>query len=472
MSELFSIVSWEFNDEKINKAVEMGFDNPYDTVESIFYSGNENDVITFDSDKNGEELFNSMSHSGFQGCEINYQRIQYSWNDFFDDLDYTEYLRTIKVKLKGNNIYEEDIVDEYEKHFRYYDENVGIFYEVSELMLGNFIDENAKLTKKIMGNSSLFKGIDGVEAPTYDPLILEVDENIINYDFTMLDDEPVIYMETKRNEKLHKKWISIKNGILKKEFIFDVDGLLIDSKILVSIEEEEIDDSVFYEPEDVDYKDITLFLFSFLGGDVETLVRAVETTIPTEPAGIILTGENGSKFTIQTQGMEDMKIAHAIYISKVSNIEDKEVFIKEFKAKGRFYTVCDELGIVEIYDKSCCEKKFFNFEDVGLIGVSENESGKNYSFYDPNNISVSGLYDVYEYVINDYEISKIITYTVDSLRSGDESMTGEPISYSISFIPFDESAYDESFVNYKTIDYGENSFNDGEHMPFWYDIQK
>ena len=40
--------------------------------------------------------------------------------------------------------------------------------------------------------------------------LLSEDENIINYDFTMLDDEPVIYMETKSNEKL--QWKSSVSG--------------------------------------------------------------------------------------------------------------------------------------------------------------------------------------------------------------------------------------------------------------------
>ena len=79
---------------------------------------------------------------------------------------------------------------------------------------------------------------------------------------------------------------------------------------------------------------------------------------------------------------------------------------------------------------------------------------------------MSALYDVYEYVIEDNEISKIITYMVESLT--DTEKIGETVSFEISFIDFDEDVYDENLDDYEIIDYGENSFNDGEYMPFWY----
>jgi hypothetical protein len=132
----------------------------------------------------------------------------------------------------------------------------------------------------------------------------------------------------------------------------------------------------------------------------------------------------------------------------------------------RFYTIIDDLKTIEVYDESCFEQKFFNFEEVGLIGVSETDSQMIYTFYDPKNLSVSGLYQIYEYVIEDKKIVKINTYMLENIMS--QEKLGEEISYTIDFIPFDKSIFDEScMTTYEMIDHGEGSINDGEHMPFW-----
>lgn len=109
------------NEEKVNEAIDKGFPSPV-----AQYTAKENDTIQYDSQKSSFELGESLRHTGFDGLEIIYEKTEYSWDTFFDELDVTEYNRTITVNLKENSIYESDIVDEYEKYDRYYDEHKGL----------------------------------------------------------------------------------------------------------------------------------------------------------------------------------------------------------------------------------------------------------------------------------------------------------------------------------------------------------
>jgi len=70
-------------------------------------------------------------------------------------------------------------------------------------------------------------------------------------------------------------------------------------------------------------------------------------------------------------------------------------------------------------------------------------------------------------VIENDEFSKINYYQVQNIAVNEPIR--DVITYEISLIDFDEKVYDESYMdNYKIIDRGENSFDDGEYMPFWY----
>jgi len=455
------------NSEKVSFAIEEGFESPETKIDSYHYIPKKTDIIYFDSQKTSLELGKSLIHKGFEGLEIRYERTKYKWNDLFGDLDFVENKREITVSLKGDSIFEADIVDDNEKYYRYFDETEGLYYEVTDLMVGSYIDENAELTNARSGNSCNYNGIDGIESPTYNPLILQKGEEAVNYFVTVLDGKPSVYIETLFNGNLHKKWIDIEFGVLVKELIFDDEGLLVDKKVATSITNNDIEGDIFVAPKDVDYKDITLFVFSISGGDVETIFEAFDNTIPANETGILLSSDDGGKVKIYTRGIGDMSIEEPIYYSENTLDSGEKRTIREVK-DNRFYTICDELEKVEIFDKSCYEKKFFNFEDVGLIGLETLEEGKSYTFYDPNNISVSALYDVYEYIIKNGEFTDINYYQIESLSNNEPIR--DVITYKISFIDFDENVYDESWMdNYEIIDRGENSFNDGEYMPFWYE---
>jgi hypothetical protein len=454
------------NEEKVQIAIEMEYPSPNTSIDVYEYMPQSSDVIQYKSQENMSELEESLSHKGFEGLEIVYEKFDYRWNDFFGDLEANEEIKNITVDLKGNSIYEEEIIDEYMKFYRYYNENKGLYYEVNDFMMGNYTD-GSELVNKRIGNACNYSSIEGLVAPSYNPLIMQSGEERLSYFVTALDDKPCLYIESLYSDKLYKRWIDIEFGVVIKELVFDNEGLIKSQKIAISITEKDILQSMFEEPKDIEFKDITLFIYSFEDGDVETLVEAIETSVPDYETGILLTSDQGGKVTIYTSGLDDLKLDDAMYYSKVTLDSGETRTIREIK-DNRFYTVCDELETVEIYDKSCYEKKFFDFETVGLLSVKLTENGKNYSFYDPNNISVSALYDVYEYVIEDGEIKTINFYSIESIK--DNVAQGDIISYEISLIDYDPSMYDESCMDtYKIIDHGEGSFNDGENMPFWFD---
>lgn len=461
-----------YNEEKVERAMELGYESPKELLDIYRYTPKSSDVLQFTSQDSSFELGESLVHSGFHSLEVVYKKYQYMCDEFFGDLDVTEYSREITVSLKGESIYEADIVDDYEKYYRYYDENKGLYYEVQDLMMGNFTDPNAELTNKKIGMVCNYASIDGIEAPTYNPLILENDEEGLNYYITSFDDKPCVYIETLFNEKVYKKWVDIQYGVVVKELVFDSEGLLIEKSVAVSIVDKDYEDSIFFEPKDIEYKDITMFIFMAEGGPVDTLYDAVYNTIPNDRTGIKLIGNNDSTITFYTKGIYegmvgDLELDDVFYISYHTNSSGETSRIREIK-DDRYYTIHDGMDIVEIFDESCYEKKFFNFSEVGLLNVEVSNDTKYYTFYDPNNISVSGLYNVYEYVIEDNKFASINCYEIESIT--DNEPVRDIVTYTIEMIPFDESVYDESCLDtYKIIDHGEGSFNDGEYMPFWYE---
>jgi len=425
----------------------------------------EEDTIIYQKSNIKAEFINSLYHRGFDSLELVYEQNKYMWYTFFDEPEYTLYTSIKTVALKGKNIYEEEIVNEYEKYYRFYKEERKVFYEVQDLVMGNFTDPNGERTKKRIGNACSYFAFDPLTAPTYNPLILGKNEEISDCFVTKINQEPCLFMETRAEEKTLKKWISIHDGVLVKQQTFDEDGRLTSEKILTSIEKKEIDDQTFNEP-NIDYQDLTLLIYSLGGGDLGTLIDAVYATISEDETGILLVNKDES-IALYTRGMEESIPKDVLYLTQNSRRNKDRITLREFK-RDKYYTICDELRTAEIYGSSFREKKFFNFQDVGLLGVHSDETGKRYLFYDANTPSVSGMMTVYAYNISDKIIRSIDVYQVEGLN--DRQPVGEIRSYSVERIPFDEEVYDESFLKtYKIIDHGEDSVNDGEHIPFWYE---
>lgn len=466
----FEKTIWSFSEEKIAKAVELGFESPLKKYKKTSFKPSNTDVIKFNVNSSGEIIFSSIIHRGFTGFEITYNRHQYQWNDFFGELDYSDYERNITVNLKGKNIYEADTVDDFEKYYRYYYENEGVYYEVTEIMMGNYTDKSENLTKKILGKSCYYKGIDGLVKPTYNPLVLEKEEIVNNCYLTNFDNAPVIYLESTYDGKLYKKWISIKYGVILKELVFDKEGLILDSKVATNIVESSIDDSVFFKPYDVEYKDITLFIYILEGGNIEPLKNALNSILPKDDFSMVLENNLDDELIIHAGGYDGgQSLDTPLIISKTSDLDGNEVTLRSYFDGDYYITICEEKKIVEKYSSSCFERKFFDFERTGFIGIKEDDDRISYTFKNIGKGSVSGLLEFYEYEVNKKtnSIKKISIYQKEELNS--DKIYGDVIEYEIlEFGAADESLFDIP-EDYRIIDHGENSHNDGEHMPPWYE---
>ncbi len=464
----FADPKWSFDEEKLAKAIELGFESPYQTIEKSDYQPYIEDVIQYDSTLSDEALYQSIKYKGIEGLEIVYDIDKLNWNDFFGDLDYTQYESVKSVSLKNASIYEAETIDDNEKYYRYYDENEGVYYEVSELMMGNFTDPDAVLTKKVMGNACFYKGLSELSEPTYNPFILEKNESLLRCEITSLEGEPVIYIEKELEHQLYEEWISIKYGVLLKQLVFDSEGLLKKRSVSTSVANKVIDDTVFYKPNDVEFRDITLFIYSMTGGDTKTLAGAVENTVLKEPHSMTLQSDAGVNYRIHSGGLEEMKLDKPLYLTKGKSMNGEERTIIQYRNENDFYTVCPELKIVEIYENSSLELRFFNFETVGLYSVTEAGNMKNYTFYDNHVDSVSGMIRFYEYVIDGAQ-NKIIAINVFNKESlTDDMIAGQVETYKIVDVGLvDENLY-KIPSDYKIIDHGDKSNNDGENMPFWY----
>ncbi|MBF4693713.1 hypothetical protein [Fusibacter ferrireducens] len=464
----FADVKWNFDMAKMTKASEMGFESPLSAIEKSDYEPNIEDVIQYDSSLSDEALYHAMKYRGVEGIEIIYDIDKLTWNDFFGDLDYSQYESVKTVCLKHDSIYEAEIVDEYEKYFRYYDDDEGVYYEVSEFMMGNFTDPDAVLTKKVMGNACFYKGLSELSAPTYNPFVLEKGETVLNCKITTLEGEPVVYRATELDGQLYEEWISIKYGVLLKQLIFDQEGLLKRRIISTSVENKFIEDTVFYRPDDVKFRDITLFVFSMTGGDTKTLAGAVENTVPKEPHAMMLQSDVGGNITIYSGGLKEMTLDRPLYLTRNKSMNGDERTIIRYRSESDFYTICPELKMAEIYEKSSLELRCFDFEKVGLYSVKDEKNVKSYTFYDNHVDSVSGMIRFYEYVIDKAQ-NKIIAVKIYSKESLTEDVIdGAIITYEVVGIgEMDELLYAMP-SDYKIIDHGDNSNNDGENMPFWY----
>lgn len=338
-------------------------------------------------------------------------------------------------------------------------------------MMGSFVDPDSELTNEINGHVCNFGAFDTMVAPSYNPLVFQAEKERVDCFITAIDDKPCVYMESVWNDDLYQTWVDIEHGVVIKELVFDSEGLLIEKKIATSIAEKDIPDTVFDEPKDIAYNDMTMLVFAMEGGNTQDLYEAISSSLPEAKTGIKLVSDRNA-YTLHTTGMQegmmgDIMLDDVIYVSKHTNSDGEVARIRELK-DDRYYTVHDGLQKVEIYDESCFENKFFDFTNVGLLSVEENKDSISYAFYNPNNISVSALYPVYEYVIQDGKIAKINTYEIESVN--DNTPVRDKLTYEIEMIDFDESVYDDSCMDtYEIIDHGEGSFNDGEHMPFWYE---
>ncbi len=456
------------DEDKVKQASDKGLETPVDNLDIYKYLPLDNDTIKYSSQNDSFEIVNPITHNGFDGLKITYDKDIYEWDESTGELIDGEPTHSIEVSLKGNNIYEYEIVPDIVDYYRYYDENKKCYFEKIDDMQGIY-GPNGELANVDRGFVTNYSFIESLDVPTYNPLVLKQQETKTNAYVTSLNDKPTLYFETIHQDKLHKKWVDIKHGVLVKELIFNDEGLILEKTVATNIMEENISDAVFKEPE-IAYMDDTLFKV-LENGDSTVALEIAYYNLLGDKIGLELNAEN-QKIILYSTGVDQEMVGNwhlddAMYISYHTNKAGETSRIRDIN-NGRHYTIHDGLKKMEIYDQSIRDQKFFDIDETALLNVQTENNQTKYTFYDPNNLSVNGLYDVYQYVVEDGEFTAINCYSIEDIT--DMTPVREVTTYKIKVIPFDETVYDDSYLTtYEKIDHGERSINDGEYMPFWWE---
>ncbi|WP_432401531.1 hypothetical protein [Wukongibacter sp. M2B1] len=466
-------VEFTWEDEKIKAAAAYGFPSVYEEVSRVDYQPKDTDILQYDSNLSGISLFKSIKYFEFNNIVIKYNHKKIEWSEMFDGLDYFDMEKSLTVSLKKDNIYEEEVIDEFVKNYRYYRADHGICYEVSEVSLGSTIEEAKTAKKRRTGICCYIDAIESTDNQGYKSIYLSKNESLIDCQITELNSNPVMYLEKlSRNngdKKLIKEWVSIKDGVSLQKYIFSSEGLPEVIRTASSIIYQELDDSIFIEPDDVEFKDITTFLYAFLDDGFSDIEKGLKNTLLKEPFSLILTGRNGEKMTIYTQGDSDgdtlgqIAIVRAVHDSKKEEIELIGFYDGEY-----YNTVIPSKKIVERYSSSYEHLKLFDFKNTGFREKKDLGETIIYTFEDLGKGSVSGLRRFYEYEIDkeNMKLIKISIYNKEFFK--DSEIIGDKNEYILSELMKGNMEIFKIPDDYKIYTNRMGEHNDGEHYPIWW----
>jgi len=460
-----------YDTDLMSYAAGQGLRLPFKPAMAPSYQALASDVVkvTADNTLSSDERYSSIEYKGISGLKASYTESKCMWNTLFDDYYYTLDDNDITTIVKGHNIYEKTIDDEYSTYEVYYKSSVGTLYQVSTLTLGDFTDQLDDPDISRTGITLNVKSLEEIDNAEITPVQIPLGELPLDCYVVIQDDSPYLYLEMLNGEILVQRFIDIRTGMIAKEYQFSKEGAFSMSKIMTSQTPMEVNDSVFNHPTDLNYTDFTLFMYGFsFPENVEAISKAFETTFNKDtPSSIVLDNNYGSQLTIQYEGFED-DFVNPLFLSKSSDINGDPVTLINYYQDGRYVTLCPEKEMVLKYASSANEKKLFNFTTTSFVDYRLDGQLAHYIFKNEGLPSVSGLLKMYDYVIDtsDNTIKEIRVYFKESYFS--EEIIGDPTIYTISsFGDFDESLYTYP-DNYQVYDYGENSHNDGENAPPWY----
>lgn len=450
----------------IERTVEEGYPSPYSVPTTITATSSASDVITFTNGLTGQALFDSLKHKGFEDLTIVYDRTSVIWYDFFDEISINPTPSTLTIKLKNEDIYEEKVVDEYEQYFRYYRKDPNIFYEITEMYMGDYTGDPSLLTKSQTGTVVYMHPFDDSDEPTHNPLHLSTTDKLLYVTFTEYKGEAVLYLEKMDNENLTKQWISLKDGIVLKETSFDSDGVIYVLKEQQSISYEPIEDSVFIQP-DIKYNDITMLIFSFFAS-FDTLQQGLAGTFSEEPFSFDMVADEGLSYNVHVNGYDGGdEFDDFIYTSTRTDSQGNDVLIKQFYDGNLFHTISPSMNIDDVFEGSVEQLMMFDFDSLSIRDLVTTGNIDVYTFKDRTYQGITGLPKYYEYRINTNTniIESITVYFKDSFES-DEKIA-QTIYTLENFAAFNPSLFDiPADINVR--EHEGEAYYDGEHAMSWY----
>lgn len=450
----------------INRSIEEGYPSPFSVPATTYTVSRPSDVITYTDGLTGQALFDSLSHKGFENLSIVYDKTNITWYDFFDEISINPTPSTLTIKLKNEDIFEQKYVDEYEQYLRYYTKASNVFYEVSELYMGDYTGDKSLLTKSQNGTMVYMHPFDENDEPTHNPLILSTTDKLLYVTFVDYKGDTVLYLEKMDNENLTKQWISLHEGIVLEEYNFDSDGVINTIKQETSISHEEIEDSVFVQP-DIKYGDITMLIFSFFAS-FDTLQQGLAGTFSEEPFSFDMVADHGISYNIHVNGYDGGdEFDEFVYTSTRTDSQGNDVVLKQFYDGSLFHTIAPSMNIDDVFEGSVEQLMMFDFDSLSIRDLTTTGNIDVYTFKDRTYQGITGMPKYYEYRINTDTniIESISEYFKDNFESG------EKISQTIyTFENF--GAYDATLLDIPSdIDVRERPgevYYDGEHAMSWY----
>ncbi|MDF1616870.1 hypothetical protein [Petrocella sp. FN5] len=459
----------------MEKSKELGFVDVEDSVEEKLSHALEKDTLSYDGRLKGLELFQSVVHKGFDQLKIIYETQTYNWTEFFGEYNYSLQEEERIVYLKGKNIHEAVLTNPMAKQYRYYREDHGMHYEVSELVMDSMdeaSDQDAtERNVKKFGMCSYFDVFLDINPPSHNPFLLEKDMFVVDCRISTIEDEPVIYIEksmrVENGHKLIKEWVSIKDGIVIKRESYNEKGVIEKLEVAKAVSYEAIEDQIFFEPTDVDYKDLTFFIYLYDEENKKEFQEAFRNTFIDEPFSMALINlDTKEKLKLYSTSGEMKQVLIESTASNAAGKSMKAFYFRDVNA-DYFTTIIPELKLIEHYRSSVVDMKWFAFEALGFRGRRVDDGKAVFTFQDLGMGGVHDYYTFYDYSI-DLKSGKFVqidSYLKESLKG--KEVPGYRKRYVLSELKKESIDIFDQLGGYKEIKH--ETHYDGEHPPSWWD---
>ena len=437
-----------FDDEAMRVAAMKGYSIP------VAYPVLDNEQLR------GQALLDTMVAKNFQDLKVTYETSQYSWMDFFDEWDETLSETQSEVYLNNTDVKEINNNDGSMIERNYYREADGTLYTVSEYDIDGIIEK--------AGTTMYLKDMPGLPALTYNPYYLQPDSTVRACYYTMYEGDKVLYLETVHDNDLTQSFIDTDLGLSVRNIRFNELGQVEWDRKLIHTENVSLDENDFYQEADVDYIDMTLFLFAFLGDEeaFSPLVAMVGNYASDVPIKMTLEVDGAETLSLYGTAFGD-SLTQGLTVIKTQDMFDHEVTLIRYQTDERYVTICPEKELVILYGTSHSEFKLFKFDTVRLAGYWVENSQHHYRFLDTGYGSVSGMTDVYEYVIErDGSLDHIEKYRLEEGLGS--AIYGDVTLYRVLDVVEESTDMYDFPESYEVIDMGEFSHDDGEHAPYWF----
>lgn len=451
----------------IDRSVEQGYPSPFEVPATTNATSIPSNVITFTNGLTGQALFKSLSHKGFSHVSALYNTTDITWHKFIGSIKITDSHYTLTTMLKNNDFYEHKFVDQFEQFYTYYKEDNNIYYEVNEVYTGDYDDPIKDLTKEVYGTMAYMQAFKANDYPTYNPLLLTEGESLLYITFTTLDNETLLYLEKKINSSFVQQWISLKEGLVVKEYIFGADGLIKSIKNNTTITHDIIADSVFDQP-DIEYFDLTLLLYALTYDNLESLQLGLSGTFSEKPFSFDLLANGKVAYRVHVNGYDGGDAFNKFaYISQGIDSSKTTIELRQFYDGDLFHSIVPSMKTDEVVEDSIERIMMFNLDELSFRNFRSKGNIDIYTFENTKYAGLSGLPQYFDYSVNTstHKVESISKYLKESAKDSEHM---HEIVYTFNNFGIYDSSVFKVPADYTVLTRPNEVYYDGEFPHAWY----